>query len=260
MALKLDLHKAAQGLRLSLEKRGIVTPPQAELAFVLDVSGSFEDEHAAGITNDLLTRLVPWGMVFDPDQKLDCFTFSSGPGAAHYVGEITTENYQDYVAQKIIGRVPGWKGGTVYSDILEKILKHFGWMPEASPPESTSNGGVWEWFRGLFASETSCTLPTPSASRRKKSIGVFVTDGENEDKDRTQEVLAASQRRGDQTYFLFIGISNQGGDFPFLREIADRYSNTGLVIIRDLKEFVAKSDDELNQALIGEELVTWLKR
>ncbi|MES2943527.1 MAG: hypothetical protein V4772_11725, partial [Pseudomonadota bacterium] len=78
MALSLNLTKAEKSLKLCLQKSGLVEPPQVDLAFVLDVSGSFDDEHRAGVTDALLTRLVPWGMTFDPDRKLDVFSFSSG--------------------------------------------------------------------------------------------------------------------------------------------------------------------------------------
>jgi hypothetical protein len=73
-------------------------------------------------------------------------------------------------------------------------------------------------------------------------------------------VLAQSQQRSDAVYFLFIGISNQGGDFPFLRAIGDRFDNTGLTVIRDLRRFTAQDDDELNSGLLQAELIAWLKR
>lgn len=47
--------------------------------------------------------------------------------------------------------------------------------------------------------------------------------------------------------------------FQFVQKIAKRFKNTGLVIIRDLEAFVAQSDEELNAALLGPELVNWLK-
>src|SRR4051812_26480201 len=119
MPLQLNLQKSAQALRLNLAKRGIVAPPQADLAFNMDVSGSFEDEHRDGLTQTLLTRLVPWGMVFDPDKKLDVFTFSDGPDHVHHVGDITEATVDSYIENRIIGRVPGWCRGTDYSYVLE---------------------------------------------------------------------------------------------------------------------------------------------
>lgn len=247
--LVLDMNKSKQALQLSLAKRGINAPPQAELAFDLDVSGSFDDEHCDGLTQKLLERLVPWGMVFDPDQKLDVFTFSNGPQNAHHVGDITATTCGDFVRQQIIRRVPGYNGGTDYSYVLEKNLQHFGWLPNASAPAKRG------WF-GMGRKEATAQQVTD----KKRSIVLFVTDGDNSDHAQTERTLAESEKRGDEVYFLFIGVSNQGGRFPFLQKIGDRFSNTGLVVIRDLGKWVQKSDEEINEELIGDELVEWLKK
>ena len=79
-------------------------------------------------------------------------------------------------------------------------------------------------------------------------------------RERTAEVLEASQGRGDEVYFLFIGISNQGGRFPLLRQIAERFDNTGLTVIRNLRQFTQQSDEQLNAELLQPELITWLKK
>lgn len=240
MSLKLDLEKGKEAIKLSLEKKGIHTVPSADLAFVLDVSGSFHGTHVAGITQKLLERLVPWGMLFDPDQKLDVFTFSDGKNGAHHVGDITPETCGNYIKDKIIDRVPSYGNGTDYGYVLEKVLQNFGWLPEST--------GFLGRILGRMA----------STQTKRRSIVLFITDGDNSDMKFCRSVLEESEKRGDEVYFLFIGISH--GSFPFLQEVADRFSNTGLVMIKDLKKFVLKTDEELNDELIGEELVTWLKK
>lgn len=242
MALALNLTKAEQSLKLCLQKSGVPTPPPVELAFVLDVSGSFDDEHRSGLTNALLTRLVPWGTTFDPDKKLDVYTFSSGARSAHQVGHITPANYTDYIRQHIIGKVPGYGTGTDYSPVLELVLRNQGW--------STARGGLLQRLLGT----------TPAAPARRRSLVIFVTDGDNSDTQATHRTLAQSQQRGDQVYFLFIGVSNQGHRFPFLQQIAAQYSNTGLTVIRQLHQFTAQDDDQLNTTLLQPELIDWLKR
>lgn len=237
MALSLNLNKSAQTLRLSLEKAGIVKPPQVDLAFDLDVSGSFDDEHQDGTTNDLLARLVPWGMVFDPDQKLDVFTFSDGSGHAHYVGDVTPDTYEDYVRRNIINKVPGYNSGTDYSYVIEKNLEHFGWKKK---------GGL---LSGLMGSK-----------EKKRSIVIFVTDGDNSDKQRTEQVLAESEARKDGVYFLFLGVSNGSKSFPFIDKLGERFGNVGFVAINDVAKFVQQSDDDLNRVLLGDELLEWLKK
>lgn len=246
MALQVNLEKATQTLVLSLEKAGIVKPPVLEVGFGLDVSGSFEDEHRSGVTNDLLTRLVPWGLAFDPDKKVDMFTFSDGASHVHDVGPVDASNYQGFVPKRVIGRVNGWCGGTDYSYLLEAMLGHFGWKPVEKKP-------------GLFGRLMGQKSEVVQGAK-KRSLIIVATDGENSDKSRTIQVLRESEARKDEVYFLFIGISNQGARFPFLESLGDQFSNTGFVGISNLRQFVEKTDEELNAALIGDELLAWLKR
>lgn len=248
MTLQLDLRKSADKLRLSLDKAGVAPDIKAELIFDIDVSGSFEHEHEEGTTSKLIARLVPYGMVLDPDGKMDVFTFANGRASAHHVGTVTPDDADDYILRKVIDRVPGWKGGTEYSHVLERNLQHFGWLER-----DETFGSIVSRFFGFE--------PSPAQSTKKRSIVIFVTDGENDPADhaRTISILEASERRGDQVYFLFMGACEHDVDFKFLRTIAARFKNTGVVIVRDLDGFVDLSDDEINSQLLGPELLDWLR-
>ena len=248
--LRLDLNKSASALRLALDKAGVAGNIKAELIFDIDVSGSFEHEHEEGTTSKLIERLVPYGMVLDPDGKMDVFTFSDGEHNAHYVGTVTPDDAEGYIIRNVVDRVPGWKGGTTYSYVLERNLEHFGWAP---CDREHGTLGLLSRFLGL--------TPEAHSHQKKRSIVIFVTDGENHGSDdgRTMRVLEQSQKRGDQVYFLFIGACEHTVEFKFLQQIANRFRNTGVVIVRDLDAFVEKSDDELNAALLGPELIEWLK-
>ena len=252
MTLTLDLNKSAKALRLSLDKAGVTPGVKAELAFAIDVSGSFEHEHEEGTTGELIRRLVPYGMVLDPDGKMDVFTFSNGEAGVHYVGTVTPEDSEDYVIRNIVGRVPGWNGGTSYSYMLERSLRHFGWLPQMQKPAG--------WLLSGFLHPKPPVTPVAGPPRKKRSIVIFVTDGEcnDDDRARTMQVLQASQDRGDRVYFLLLGACDRA-DFKFIQEIARRFKNTGVVVVRELEEFVASSDDELNAQLLGPELLDWLR-
>lgn len=249
MALQLNLNKSANALRLSLDKAGVPANIKAELIFDMDVSGSFEHEHEEGTTSKLVARLVPYGMVLDPDGKVDVFTFSDGKSNAHHVGTVTPDDCENYIVRKVIDKVPGWKGGTTYSYVLERNLRHFGWLPAEE-----KTGGFLSRFLGISSNETS-------SATKKRSIVIFVTDGENDPKDeaRTIKILEESEARGDEVYFLFMGACEHSVEFKFLETIASRFKNTGVVIVRDLDSFVDLSDDELNAQLLGPELLSWLK-
>ena len=239
---KLNLEKGKEALKLVLQKKGITTVPSADLAFVLDVSGSFRGEHNDGTTQTLLERLVPWGMLFDPDQKLDVFTFSDGEENAYHVGDITPDTCDGYIENNIINAVPGYGGCTDYSYVLEAVLKNFGWIAEKQGFMSKLFGGA------------------NKPAEKRRSIVLFITDGSNTDHARCQKVLEDSQNRGDEVYFLFIGIGAGHGDFPFLVRMADKFANTGLVIIKNLKNFVKQTDEQISEEFVGDELITWLKK
>lgn len=245
MTLSLNIQKSKAALSLQLQKAGFVTPPVVDLTVVMDVSASFEDEHQDGITTDLMARLIPWGMTFDPDKKLDVITFSNGANHVSRTPPITADNYIDYVKNHIIDKVPGWNGGTDYSYAIEESLRDSGWL---------DNGQKKAGFLGrLFGAKD-----TP-AREKKRSLVVFITDGDNTDKQRTRDVLRASEERQDGVYFLFIGVANGGGYFHFLDAIGEEFGNTGFVRISNLSEFVQKDDEDLNKVLLDTELMDWLK-
>lgn len=248
MTLQLNLQKSARTLRLSLDKAGVAAGVKAELIFDIDVSGSFEHEHKEGTTSKLIERLVPYAMELDPDGQIDVFTFSDGRHNVTHVGTVTPDNCENYIVRKVVNRVLGWNGGTEYSYVLERNLQHFGWLPM---PEGA--GGLLSRFFGR--------PKAPVHQDRKRSIVVFVTDGENHTGDhvRTTRILEESEARGDEVYFLFVGACEHDVDFGFIRTIAERFKNTGVVIIRDLDAFVELSDDQLNAQLLGPELLDWLK-
>jgi len=248
MTLQLNLQKSARTLRVSLDKAGVAPDVKAELIFDMDVSGSFEHEHEEGTTSKLIARLVPYGMELDPDGKMDVFTFSDGRHNVHHVGTVTPDDCDNYIVRNVVKRVPGWNGGTEYSYVLERNLQHFGWLPA---PEGV--GGLLSRFFGR--------PKTPEFKVKKRSIVIFVTDGENHANDhaRTTRILEESEQRGDQVYFLFVGACEHDVDFGFIRTVAQRFKNTGVVIIRDLDAFVELSDEQLNAQLLGKELIDWLK-
>lgn len=255
MALTLDLQKSAQSLMLSLEKQGISQPPRIDLAFNLDVSGSFDDEHRAGVTSTLLSRLVPWAMVFDPDQKIEVFSFSHHASGAHYVGDVTPKNHGDYVRRQIIDKVPGYNGGTDYSYVIEKNLQHFGWAPaQAESALGSLVGRMGTWF----GRQPEAKPEVPAVSPRPTII-IHVTDGENTDHRRTIEVLRASQNRNDKVYFLFLGVSQQTTPFAFIASLGEQFPNVGFVAVNPVRSWVQQKDEAINQALLTPELIQWLK-
>ena len=262
MTLQLDLKKSEAAFRLSLQKAGVPADVIAENIVIMDLSSSFEHEHEEGTTSTLLERLVALAKVLDPDGKFDLITFSDGPDNVQHLGTIDESNASNYIVDRVIGRVRGWNGGTTYSYALEEALRIFGWLPCDDDHQPAQKPRFWERLFG--------TTPEPRKAEahfheQKRSIVLFVTDGENDpgdgadDKRRTKRVLRESQQRGDNVYFLFIGACEHE-EFEYVEEIAREFKNTGIVMATDPEEFVELPDEELIEKLLVPELVAWLRQ
>lgn len=262
MSMKLNLEKSTQALVLNLQKAGIMTPPNIEVEALVDVTGSFDDEHRDGTVDSLLTRLYPWAAAFDPDKKMGVHSFAQGANGVQLLGDLTESNYYGYLPRVIFNvniddyprgipdsikaRQSNYGYGTDYSYGIEAKLKHLGWAGD-----TVKKAG---FMGGLFGKKDQVV-----AGAKKRSLVIVITDGDNSDKDRTRQVLRESEARKDEVYFLFLGVANGGSTFPFLERLGDEFGNTGFVAIKNLKQFVALSDDQLNDLLLDEELLTWLK-
>jgi hypothetical protein len=258
----LDLGKSQAAFKLSLDKAGVPADIRAELIVVMDVSSSFEHEHEEGTTNTLLRRFVPLAKILDPDGQIDVITFSDGEHRVQHVGTIHEGNVDGFMEDRVIDKVRGWNGGTTYSYALEEALRQFGWLPCTHDHQPAAKPRFWNWVLGNTGSDKGHALP--HMHQQKRSIVLFVTDGENDpgdgagDKARTMQVLQASETRGDHVYFLFIGACEHQ-KFEFVEKIADKYKNTGIVMATDPEAFVELPDDELIGKLLVPELVDWLK-
>ncbi len=248
MALVLDLNKSAEKLRLDLTKAAGGTLPEADVGFDLDVSGSYSKLHESGVTSLLMSRMIPFCMVFDPDKKLDVWTFSDGP--AHYVGTITPDDHKDFVRRKVIEKVPNWNRNTEYAPVLKANLKHFGWG-EPVPKK----GGFLSGLGLGFGKKT----PAPPINIGRKSLVLFNTDGANDDPEEADELMKEMQDKGYQVYVQFIAIKQRGANFSFIERLADDYSNCGLIVIDDIHKWVQLDDDALNAQFLTDELVAWMK-
>lgn len=246
-----DLRKSADTFRVSLAKKGVTKMPELEMATALDVSGSFREEHRIGLTNDFLTRIVPWGMTFDPDGKIDVFTFSDGPKSAYHVGAIEEGNYQGFVRDRIIDKVPGWMGMTDYAPVLKLMLAHFGWIvgERASSPKP-----------GFFARMFGKGAKAEEASSPRRAIVFFVTDGAADDPEEATGVIGQAEREGYETFFVFVGMSSRQVNFSLLKSIGDTHGNAVFRRIEDIAAFNQLTDAELNDFFLDPKLTAWLAR
>ncbi len=266
---QLDLTKSAAAFRLALNKANVHPDIKAEVVVVMDVSGSFEHEHEEGTTSILLKRFVPLANEIDPDGQIDLLTFSGGLNSVQYVGTYDIRTADTFMEDKVIDKVKGWNGGTTYSYPLAAALQRLGWLPcddDHGHSHQPKPQGAFSRFLSRLAG--NAPEPTPAAvpvaphmHQKKRSIILFVSDGENESSDmqRTIDLLQASQDRGDEVYFLMIGACEHA-KFEFVRKIAAKFKNVGVVMATDPEEFVELPDEDLVAELLGTELCDWLSK
>ncbi|MFK3775157.1 VWA domain-containing protein [Pseudomonas sp. NPDC089406] len=86
----ISLAKKAQ---VSLEKNNL-THVKAQVAVVLDVSGSMNGQYSRGHVQEVLNRLIPLAVAFDDDASLDVFAFGAKPV---HLSPATLDNYSDFI-------------------------------------------------------------------------------------------------------------------------------------------------------------------
>lgn len=203
------------GLNLSNHKARVVV--------VMDYSGSMRDRFTdfSGVdTCDVqksLLKLFPFALKFDDNQSLDVFLFSDD---YLELDPMTNQNYASYtrnVVRKNTRRSGFMMGGTEYAPILEHLVKH-----------------------------VDDSIPT---------YVLFITDGDNADKNRTTEIIRKSSE--ENIFIQFIGIG--GSRFDYLDKLDNlderACDNTGFCKFTSI---AIASDSQVYDLLI-QEYANWLR-
>lgn len=208
---------------------------RARVVVALDYSGSMDDLYHNGTVQRTLDRLVPLGLTFDDNGELEVYLFSNG---CKYLETLTLDNYSNYV-KDVIKKSGFSMGGTEYAPVLNKILR------------DTKGGNKPGLFSKLFKKNTA----DDGAVDTDTVFVIFITDGDNFDKDDTDGVIRKSSKTN--TFIQFIGIGN--ASFEYLKKLdnldgRDR-DNTGFSSMKSLKD---TTDEVLYQEILGD-FSNWLK-
>lgn len=207
---KLQLRKDV--FTLTLRKSGL-EGLRARVAVVIDMSGSMRSLYANGSVQSAIERLLPIALRLDDNGELDIWLFSNG---SKRLPSITEQDFYQYVDRVIMGRRENqiW-GGTEYAPVMRDVVRK-------------------------YVQEEPSALP---------SFVMFLTDGENSDRNSAEAVLREASQYG--IFWQFIGIGNE--EFSFLKRLDDM---TGRVIdnadffqINDLHDI---TDEELYGRLMTE--------
>jgi hypothetical protein len=176
---------------LDLKKERGLENQKASVVFVLDKSGSMDWLYKNGFVQRLTERILPVGLGFDDDGEVELYVFHS---RAFRHPESITESNLNRIIPDVVKKY-GYEA-TEYANPIELILDQ--WIG----PKSNS-------FMGFGKKER------PSKKLLNPVFVIFVTDGENSDKSKTEEILREASNY--PIYFQFVGIGKER--FNFLRNL-----------------------------------------
>ena len=204
---------------------------RAKVVVVLDYSGSMSGLYRNGTVQDTINRLVPLGLTFDDNGSIDLYLFQS---TFLKLDDLDLGNYEHYV-KNVIDRSSYPMGGTKYAPVLSAIID-----------------GYKVRSKGLFGSTT--VIP-PIVDEGDPTFILFITDGDNADKEASNDVIRRSSEKN--VFIQFIGIGKTS--FKYLEELDDmpgrRHDNTGFSKMADLS---AANDEELYTNVL-EQFSKWLQ-
>lgn len=206
---------------ISLEKKSGINfdGHKAKVAVVMDYSGSMSRLYKNGEVQRTLNRLMPLALRFDDNGELDVWIFDDN---YHRLESMDLNNFESYVNEEIIRK--GYRMGcTSYAPVLQDVLRKY-FVEDAA----TSH------------------IPT---------FVVFITDGSNDDKRATNEIIKESSYKN--IFIQFVGIGNER--FEYLERLDDLtgrpVDNTGFIKVQDM----ARVDDEQLFNMLLDQYPDWLR-
>lgn len=233
MALSLDKKQEQVGLRL--EKFAVPKNVIMRVKSIMDVTGSFRRAFGNGTIQEMFNRLIPIAMRFDDNGSLESYAFSDKAEACPEITEADFDNYVDNTFLPFLERKNILWNGTYYATAFKAL------WDDVMGTEKT--GG----FLGMFKKKTQKSLFPPT-------YVMFTTDGETFDEPETEEYIKLFADK--KTYIQFIGVG-EARKFAFLKGLADKYDYVGFATFPNLDN---TSDEQMYEALLSEEVCTWIKQ
>ena len=260
MALQFDLQKSTQALSFALEKHEVAKILPCQVHMVMDVSGSFEDEHRDGYTQQLMNRFVPFSMLFDKDKVLDSYAFGS---RAKQLPQITAANYAAYI-KKHMPYSNGKLGySTNYADAFTLMIESCQEGHAVTQAVQQGSKKTAGFLGRLFGRSEPIAEPAPApvapvAPSKEKHLFFFVTDGQPDSASEAKTKL--DELMQDNVFIVFISVNPRPVSFleTFATAPHTMYLNYTPNQLRSLERV---SDEDLYaQLLAAPQLVTWMNK
>ncbi len=253
MAMDINLKKEAEQRLIDLSKKAKIVidksglqGQRAKVALALDISGSMKPLYQKGIVQRACERLLGLAVNFDDDGSIDIFLFGTND---YEVGSLHKNNFFGFVEREIY---PKYRlEGTNYGGVMERILNKY--VPH-------SREEMQQQPQSFLGSLFSRTSPSPLKKVNTRPLEepvyvIFVTDGNNFDRKRAEEVMKRASYYG--IFWKFVGIGRSS--FSFLENLDNldgRFiDNAHFFQLNDLELI---SDEELYQRLLIE-FPGWIK-
>lgn len=189
--MSISLSKEERIQKINLRKSEIVSLCKANpvldgltsrVALILDYSGSMQSLYENGTVQEVIENILPLAMQFDDNGEMECWLFHD---SFVRLPPVTLNNFYGYVKQNTAGKR---MGGTAFTPVLEDIGKK-------------------------YLKEEPVQLPT---------YVLFITDGENNDRTHTTNIIRKLSRY--PIFFQFVGIGSCSFDYLHkLDEMTERY-------------------------------------
>lgn len=200
---------------ISLAKKRDLSGVRSRVALVLDFSYSMEDLFDNGTVQSIIERIIPLALHFDDNGELDFWIFQDD---FKRLDGITLDNFYG-LANEV--RIRNRMGGTKYAPVMQDVDR-------------------------FYIEEEPVNIP---------NYVIFITDGDNQDKERAEEIISKISHH--PIFFQFIGVGDDSFEFlEKLDEMDGRYmDNANFFSVADINSM---SDDDLYDKLFAE-FLSWLK-
>lgn len=239
-----SLNLSKNVLSLELSKKGVGEIKPCQVSFQLDVSGSFHNEHRNGYTNDLLTRILPFALLFDKDGVLDMFSFGN---ESLSLTQVTERNFIGYVKNNVMNQknYNGWATNykPAFKDLFDNGVKE-------EVVEVASNGFWGKVFGG--------TKQTKEMKSIGKHLSFFVTDGFPS--DPLESIDFFKSYIDPEHFIVFISISGISIDHLNFNYRNKKNSNYINITHEELSLLSEKSDEDLYEMFLTPTLIDWMNK
>lgn len=189
------------------KQKGLENNQKAQVVLCIDRSGSMQPLYSNGTVQKIIDRIVPIAMAFDDNNAFEMYVFDDK--VIKHPNEVTLNNYVNIVTKEMSRY--GW-GGTNYAPPIKQILQDYARVTLSNNIQQESVG----FFKKLFGAPKQEEQKLNTVKPLQYPVYViFITDGENFDKDDARKVITESSKYG--IFYQFVGIGNE--QFKFLSEL-----------------------------------------